>query len=108
MSQAYSDPSRESDEHALPDIEVFELTAEEVATSGNYEDEIFELMKQRPYRLAAMNSQARDRLIEALIEQEGITGGWYWHSCFPGCLPDSDPMGPFATRAEALADAQST
>lgn len=33
--------------------------------------------------------------------------GWYWWACFPGCLPDSDPMGPFATEAEALADAQS-
>lgn len=33
--------------------------------------------------------------------------GWYWWSCFPGCLPDGDPMGPFATEAEALADARS-
>ena len=30
--------------------------------------------------------------------------GWYYWSCFPGCLPDSEPWGPFATRAEALAD----
>jgi hypothetical protein len=33
--------------------------------------------------------------------------GYYWQSCFPGCLPDSDPIGPFETEAEALADAQS-
>jgi hypothetical protein len=32
--------------------------------------------------------------------------GWYWWSCFPGCLPDGDPSGPFATEAEAIADAQ--
>jgi len=32
--------------------------------------------------------------------------GWYWRSCFPGCLPDSDPVGPFETEAEALADAR--
>jgi hypothetical protein len=36
-------------------------------------------------------------------------GGWYWcpvsvHAC--GYLPDSDPMGPFQTEADALADAQ--
>lgn len=30
--------------------------------------------------------------------------GWYWWSCQPGCLPDGDPSGPFATEAEALAD----
>lgn len=33
--------------------------------------------------------------------------GWYWWSCFPGCLPDGEPTGPFDTEAEALADAQS-
>lgn len=32
--------------------------------------------------------------------------GWYWQTCFPGCLPDSDPIGPFASEDEALADAR--
>ena len=32
--------------------------------------------------------------------------GWYYWSCFPGCLPDSDPIGPFATSADAYHDAQ--
>lgn len=31
--------------------------------------------------------------------------GWYWWPCSPGCLPDGDPVGPFATSEEALADA---
>lgn len=30
---------------------------------------------------------------------------WYW-SCSPGCLPDGEPMGPFATEADALEDAR--
>jgi len=34
MTQVYSDPSRASDPHALPDVEVFELTAHEVAASA--------------------------------------------------------------------------
>jgi hypothetical protein len=33
--------------------------------------------------------------------------GWYWWACMPGCLPDSDAIGPFATEQEALEDAQS-
>ena len=33
--------------------------------------------------------------------------GLYWQSCFPGCLPDSDAVGPFQTAAEAIADANS-
>jgi hypothetical protein len=36
-----------------------------------------------------------------------LTGpGWYWWACFPGCMPDGEPSGPFATEAEAIADAQ--
>ena len=32
---------------------------------------------------------------------------WYWQACFPGCLPDSDPIGPFSSFQEAYADSQS-
>jgi hypothetical protein len=32
--------------------------------------------------------------------------GWYWWTCLPGCLPDSDPSGPYATEDEALAAAR--
>lgn len=32
--------------------------------------------------------------------------GWYWWSCFPGCMPDGEANGPFASSNEALADAQ--
>ena len=27
--------------------------------------------------------------------------GWYYQSCFPGCLPDSDPFGPYNTSKQA-------
>lgn len=37
---------------------------------------------------------------------EPLSPGWYWWSCFPGCLPDSDPVGPFDSEGEALADCQ--
>ena len=73
MAQAYSDPRRVGDPHALPDVEVFYL----------------------------------HNLPNADLIREGYAPGWYWWSCFPGCLPDGDPIGPFATEAEALADAQS-
>ena len=33
------------------------------------------------------------------------TRGWYWWACWPGCMPDGEPGGPFATLSEALADA---
>ena len=78
--QAYSNPKRESDPHALPDVEVFYMTANEALEHFGDDTE------------------------------DGLPGpelaGWYWWTCFPGCLPDSEPVGPFATEDEALADAQ--
>lgn len=36
-----------------------------------------------------------------------LVGKWVWWNCQPGCLPDSDPFGPFETETEAEADARS-
>lgn len=87
MSQTYSDPKRASDPHALPDVDVFYVHAGTAAgmcplCSGFMEDEQ-----------------------DANHETKHV--GYYWQSCFPGCLPDGEPNGPFPTEAEALADAQS-
>ena len=72
--QAYSDPARENDPHALPDVEVFHIP-------NDYQPETEDGNQQFP-------------------------DGWYWWSCLPGCLPDGDPIGPFESEEEALADAQ--
>ena len=102
--QTYSDPKRASDPYSLPDTEVFQLTATEVAEMD--EDLIYEYQKRHEFRLASMNSRVRDAMLDAIVEEEGITGGWFWWTCLPGCLPDSSPFGPFKTRQEAIADAQ--
>jgi hypothetical protein len=104
MSQHYSNPERENNPHALPDIEIFELTAPEAA--GLDDDLVWEYMKRREFRLANMSSRVREKMLDAIVEEQGITGGWFWQSCLPGCLPDGDPVGPFASRKEALTDAQ--
>lgn len=36
---------------------------------------------------------------------EYVWQGWYWWSCFPGCLPDGEPSGPFAYSQQAHEDA---
>ena len=75
--QAYSNPKRESNPYALPDIEVFHL------------------------------NEAEAKMMSLDLGYDGdypMPAGWYWWSCFPGCLPDSDPIGPFATEAECIAD----
>jgi hypothetical protein len=77
--QAYSDPSRASDPHALLDVEVFFLHPGEWATSPDAAD---------------------------ADDDAHLPSGWYWQSCFVGCLPDGEPNGPFDSEADALADAQ--
>lgn len=39
-------------------------------------------------------------------EGKCLEKGWYWWACFPGCLPDGAPNGPFDTEDEAVKDAQ--
>lgn len=39
-------------------------------------------------------------------DHEGYAVGWYVWACFPGCLPDGEPIGPFANLEEAVAQAR--
>lgn len=39
-------------------------------------------------------------------EGEALPEGWYYWYCFPGCLPDSDPIGPFESEQSAITDAE--
>lgn len=45
---------------------------------------------------------------QGYYDEETLEPGFYWWHCFPGCLPDSDPQGPYPSYAEALAGAQET
>ena len=73
MSQVYSNPSREHETYALPDVEVFWLD---------------------------VKSDTKD------AEGASLPSGWYWWYCFPGCLPDGEPNGPFETEEAAIKNAQ--
>jgi hypothetical protein len=103
MSQHYSSPERAADKYSLPDIEVFELTAEETAEQD--EDMLHEYMRKHEFRLASMNRATRDKMVAAMIEDNSIVGGFFWWCCFPGCMPEGPAIGPFKTREEALQDA---
>jgi len=70
MGQHYSNPTREADPYALPDVETFYLECGEQ------------------------------------VDEEGtpLEAGWYYWYCFPGCLPDGEPCGPYKTKQDALHD----
>ena len=84
MSYEYSRPSRIDDPFALPDVEVFR-----VATADAGHD----------CPLCCPDSLDDDNPHTDHV-------GWFWQACFPGCLPDSEPYGPFESREAALADAR--
>ena len=99
--QAYSNPKRADDPHSLPDVEIFQLTAREAAELDD--DMVMEYMRRHEYRLASMNSRTREAMFDAMIEEEGIEGGWFYWYCLPGCMPDSEPIGPYDSAKLALA-----
>jgi hypothetical protein len=38
----------------------------------------------------------------ATVNAPAELAGWYWWACFPGCLPDGEPAGPFETEEAAI------
>lgn len=82
--QFYSDETRADDPYALPDCETFYVHA-------------------GPRR-------AYDRVYVMDLcdhcEQHGCDEcpepGWYYRYCFPGCMPESEPFGPFDTQEQAI------
>jgi hypothetical protein len=97
MSRGYSNPKRASDPHALPDVETFQSRYGYCKHCGSLNMPI-------DGRARATWRHCEDCTRVALINQQG----WFWWTCSPGCLPDSEPFGPFDTEADALADAQSS
>lgn len=98
MAQHYSDPARETETFALPDVETFQARYGDCpfCTSTVIDDSSGQFHC----------NECRDGHKGQGIVPDEIKTGWFYWFCFPGCLPDSEPMGPYETEAEALADAQ--
>ena len=61
-----------------------------------------------PYSLPDVEVFHSDDYDEYVDEDgDALEEGWYYWPCFPGCLPDGDPSGPFSCEAEAKAMAES-
>jgi hypothetical protein len=88
MTFHYRDPDRADNPTALPDLEVFRMTEADLRRVQGGE--------------ATVPG-------DCWHDADGVPqeAGWYHWPCFPGCLPDGDPVGPFETETAALADARS-
>jgi len=98
--RAYSDPSREDDDYALPDIEVWSDRVSIVhCRCGDYETAF-----DHAHVEDAVYCPSCEREAESVEDTD--REAWFYWLCFPGCLPDGGLNGPFETEAEALADAR--
>tara|TARA_R110002110_G_scaffold399177_1_gene614946 strand:+ start:192 stop:437 length:246 start_codon:yes stop_codon:yes gene_type:complete len=75
----YTDPKRALGMDALPNAELLIVKAKDCVPGGAFWNE---------------------------DTNEPFEPGFYWWACMPGCLPDSDPHGPFASEQEAIDYAQ--
>jgi len=97
MTYAYSDPEREDNLYALPNIEIWSEPARTVGCRcGDYE---IPLSFEEPV------CPSCDGDVE-FTEIGTVDKCWFWF-CFPGCLPDSNVFGPFDSEEEALEEARS-
>jgi hypothetical protein len=76
MPYDYVEAERESDPHALPDVEIYEITHPERVETEEFDKPVW------------------------------LEPGWYYRYGMPGYMPESDPFGPFGSYDEALADAR--
>jgi len=102
MSQHYSNQSRESDPHALPDIEVFYQDGANIFDSG-FTGKCEECGKDG----ALADGFGSEQNLCLSCAKESYGPGYYWWWCLSGCLPDGDAIGPFETEDAALEDARS-
>lgn len=103
MSQAYSNPAQAADPYALPDVETFRCNAYTCdacdATTPGFGDYYGVVDLDCPV------CGAKDTRC-LVIDNDAFQKPWWYWPCFPGCLPDGGPIGPFDTEADALADAR--
>lgn len=105
--------------HTPKNTEIFKLSASDFLTAGEGDwraerlDEAcpdYEKETARALALAEMGEHADAEQVRAAAEEdreaeaESLAGFFYW-TCCPGCMPDSEASGPFATWEEANEDA---
>lgn len=98
MAQHYSDTKRETDPYSLPNVETFKARYGDCpfCTATVVEDGSGQFHCE----------ECSDGRKAQGVTPAEVNRGWFYWFCFLGCLPDSDPIGPFVTEAEALADAR--
>ena len=98
MPQHYMDPSNANDPHRLPNILTMLVAYAYCGDCGS-----LVLSETGAKRERCQEPGCDDNPDGAEVNKVA----WFYWFCLPGCLPDSEPVGPFETEEAALADARS-
>lgn len=91
MAQHYSDQTQEDNPTALPDVEVFEA-----------EHDACRLCEQTIiFAESEVVAECGECGMQSFRTKQTKRGWFYWFG-FPGCLPDSEPGGPYDSEQAAL------
>jgi hypothetical protein len=101
MSYIHSDPSRENDVNATPDVEIFPTnvaicTNQHCEARSEYDKDDWG-NRTKGLKPCPICGHDRKRTGER---------SWFYAFGFPGCIWDSVPIGPFDSFDEAVADAR--
>lgn len=80
--------------------EVFYMSADEFRTSYRKDDGTW--MAERMADALARSRYQDPPTPDDIRQEAADLAGWYWWPCFPGCMPDSDASGPYATEDKAI------
>ena len=100
MPMHYMNPDDASNPNRLPNIETFQAVYGECPECGVQVTEI--AAPTADTRKACPTYECQMDEVSVALEQFG----WFYWFCLPGCMPDSEPIGPFDTEEAALEHAR--
>jgi len=83
----------------IEEVSIYQLTAAEVAATD--EDLVYEYSRRREFRLCFMNSQDREKMLDTIVTEQGIKGGWFYEFESLGF-----PIGPYTSYRDAQVAAE--
>lgn len=102
MSAIDGDVCEDGYNAALAAYDMAERNAEGMIESEERADDP-DLMDHEAYYQFRSEDGEPYGMFEVLVNPAGMV---WWRACFPGCLPDSDMIGPFPSIDEAVRDAR--
>ncbi len=92
-----------SEAERLKNVEIFHIGASNFLSAGGGDWRSI-LLDEKTEESSGPDDDEEEKESVRQSEADSLAG-WYWWTCCPGCMPDSDANGPFDTQDEAKENA---